>query len=201
MTHAPASSHCKPVALNTVAKNFAPALKSDSGEEERDAELAKGEVGVHRHVPDLAADVPDAAEDERDDERPAGQAEPDRLRQTGKGDRHRAERDTENDANEERDEMRFVELLERVAEGGRGFVEILLRADDLDLVAELQAQAGHGGHLHVGAGDARDGHAEAVVEVEFADGLAEHVAIGDDDAAVGDRALRRGQGPRRCAGQ
>jgi hypothetical protein len=53
----------------------------------------------------------------------------------------------------------------------------------------LQAQAGHGGHLKVGAGDARDGDAEAVVEVEFADGLAEHVAIGDDDAAESERAF------------
>ena len=64
------------------------------------------------------------------------------------------------------------------------------RADDLHLVAELQAQAGHGGHLEVGAGDARDGDAEAIVEIEFADGLAEHVAIGDDDAAEGERRSR-----------
>ena len=175
--------------------------KPDGGEEKRDAEFAEREVGVHGHVPDLAADAADAAEDERDDERPAGQAELDRLRQAGERDGQRAERDAERDADEERDEVRFVEFLERVADGGGGFVEIGGRADDLHLVAELQAQAGHGGHFEVGARDAGDGDAEAVVEVEFADGFAEHVAVGDDDAAEGDRRSRRGRGLRRCAGR
>ena len=144
---------------------------------------------------------PDAAEDERDDERAAGEAESDRLRQAGNSDGQRAERDAEGDADEERNEVRFVEFLERVADGGGGFVEVGGRADDLQLVAKLQAQAGHGGHLEVGAGDARDGDAEAIVEVEFADGLAEHVAIGDDDAAEGDARSRRGRGLRRSAGR
>ena len=68
---------------------------------------------------------PDAAEDERDDERAAGEAELDRLRQAGEGDGQRAERDAEGDADEERDEVRFVEFLERVADGGGGFVEVV----------------------------------------------------------------------------
>ena len=63
------------------------------------------------------------------------------------------------------------------------------RTDDLHLVAKLQPQAGHRGHLEIGASDARNGNAETVVKVEFADGLAEHVAIGHDDAAEGEAAL------------
>ena len=53
----------------------------------------------------------------------------------------------------------------------------------------MQPQSGHRGHLEVGARHAGDGDVEAVIEVEFADGFAEHVAIGDDDASEGDRAL------------
>ncbi len=163
--------------------------QADGGEEKRDAEFAEGEIGIHRHVPDLAPDAAHAAEDERDDKGAAGEAELDRLRQSGEGDGQRSEGDAEGDAEEERDEVRFVEFLERVADGGGGLVEVVGHTDDLCLIAKLQAQAGHGGHLEVGAGDARDGDAEAVVEVEFADGLAEHVAIGDDDAAESERAV------------
>ena len=61
--------------------------------------------------------------------------------------------------------------------------------DDLELIAKLQAQTRHGGHLEIGAGHARDRDAEAIVEIEFADGFAEHIAIGYDHAAKGDVAL------------
>ena len=69
-------------------EEFCARAEADGGEEKRDAEFAEGEIGIHRHVPDLPPDAADAAEDERDDERAAGEAEPDRLRQAGEGDRH-----------------------------------------------------------------------------------------------------------------
>ena len=97
--------------------------------------------------------------------------------------------------------MGLVKFLERVANCGGGFVEIGRRADDLQLVAKLQAQAGHSGHLKVGTGNARDRDAETIVEIEFVDGLAEHAAIGDDDATEGDVRSQRGQGLRRSAGR
>src|SRR5208282_1790461 len=107
--------------------------------EKRDAEFAEGEIRIHRHVPDLAPDAAHAAEDKRDDKGAAGKAELDRLRQSGEGDGQRSE---------------------RVADGGGGFVEVLGHTDNLRLVAKLQAQAGHRGHLEVGTGDARDVDAE-----------------------------------------
>ena len=76
---------------------------------------------------------------------PRGRA--DRLRQAGDNDGHGAERDAEGNANEERNEVGFVKFLERVANGGGGFVEVGRRANDLQLVAKLQAQAGYSGHL------------------------------------------------------
>ena len=163
--------------------------KADSSEEECDAEFAEGEIGIHRHVPDLAPDATHAAEDECDDKGTASEAEPDRLRHSGQGDGQRSEGDAKSDAEEERDKLRFIEFLKRVADGGGGLVEVVGHTDDLCLIAKLQAQAGHGGHLKIGAGDTRDSDPEAVVEVEFADGFAENVAIGDDDAAESERAL------------
>ena len=56
VTHAPESSHCKP-----VAKSFAPVPRPTGGEEKRDAEFAEGEVGIHQHVPDLAPDATNPA--------------------------------------------------------------------------------------------------------------------------------------------
>ena len=109
-----------PMALNDGGEKLRARPKSDSGKKERDAEFTEGEIRVDRHVPDLAPDPADAAENQRDDQRASSEAEPDRLRQTGEGDRQRAQRDAERDADEERDEVGFVEFFERIAERGRG---------------------------------------------------------------------------------
>jgi hypothetical protein len=85
-----------------VAKNFAPAPRPTGGEEKRDAEFAEGEVGIHQHVPDLAPDATNPAEDERDDKGAASEAELDRLRHSGESDGQRSKRDAEGDADEER---------------------------------------------------------------------------------------------------
>ena len=59
----------------------------------------------------------------------------------------------------------------------------------MKLIAKLQTQTGHRGHLQVGAGHARNGDTEAVVKIEFADGFTERIAIRYDHAAIGDVAL------------
>ena len=118
-----------------------------------------------------------------------GEAEPDRLGQAGKRDGQSAERNAEGDADEKRDEVCFIEFLERVADGDGSFVEVGGCADDLDLVAKLQAQAGHRGHLQVSARDAGNGDAEAIVKIQFGHGLAKHRAVGHGDTAEGDAAL------------
>ena len=110
---------------------------------------------------------------------------------TGEGDRHRAERNAERDADEERNEVRFVQFLERIADGARGFVEIGRGADDLELVAELQPQPRHGCHLDVRARHPCHRDVKTLVEVQFVHRLAEHVAIGDDHAAKRDARVRR----------
>ena len=159
VTHTPATSHCRPVALNDGREELRPGAQPDGREEQRDAELAEREVRVHRHVPDQPPDAPDAAEQQRHDERPAGEAEPHRLRKAGEGDRHRAERNAERDADEERNEVSFVEFLQRVADGVAPPCRGRRGADDLEHVAELQPQPRHGGHLDVRA--RHPGHRDA----------------------------------------
>jgi hypothetical protein len=74
----------QPVALKTVAKNFAPA---PSRRRRRKARCRiRGTRGwCSRACARPAADAADAAENERDDERAAGEPELDRLRQAGEG--------------------------------------------------------------------------------------------------------------------
>jgi hypothetical protein len=81
----PASSHCKP-----VAKNFAPAPRPTAAKKSARCEFAEGEVGIHQHVPDLAPDATNTAEDERDDKGAASEAELDRLRHSGESDGQRS---------------------------------------------------------------------------------------------------------------
>ena len=84
---------------------------------------------------------------------------------------------------------RFVQLLERVAEGGGCFVDIGVATNDLQDVAESQPQARHGRHLDVGTTDPGYGDSKALAEIEFADGFAEHVAACYNHAAEGDVAF------------
>ena len=81
----------KPGGGEDGSEKFRARAQADSGKEKCDPEFAEGEIGIGRHVPYLPADAPDAAEDERHDERTAGQTETNWLRQTGEGDRHAAE--------------------------------------------------------------------------------------------------------------
>jgi hypothetical protein len=85
--------------------------------------------------------------------------------------------------------VRFFQFFERVADGDGSFVEVGGCADDLDLVAKLQAQAGDCGHLQVSARDAGHGDAEAIVKIQFGHGLAKHRTVGHGDTAEGDAAL------------
>ena len=75
---------------------------------------------------------------------------------------------------------------------GGGLVEVLLGADQLQHVAELDGESGDRGHLEVGAGDPGDGDIEPVLQIEFPDRLSEDRFLGDQDAAIG-RAPRRVQ--------
>jgi hypothetical protein len=100
-----------------------------------------------------------------------------------------AKHDTQCDADEEGNKVRFVQLLERVAEGGGCFVDIGVATNDLQDVAESQPQARHGRHLDVGTTDPGYGDSKALAKIEFADGFAEHVAACYNHAAEGDVAF------------
>ena len=71
-----------------------------------------------------------------------------------------------------------------------GLLQAFLVADEVELVAELEPQFRHRGHLDVGAGHAGDRNAEELVEAEFVHGLAQHVPPGHEHAPERDRAGR-----------
>src|SRR5262249_15195750 len=89
-------------------KKFRAGIQAHCSKEERDPKFTKGKVGVRGHVPDLAADASNTPENQGHDEWSAGESKSDRVRQTGKRNRHRSEYDPENNANKEGNEMRFV---------------------------------------------------------------------------------------------
>ena len=64
--------------------------------------------------------------------------------------------------------------LTELPRAARGAIEVGVAADDLQHVAEPQPQVRRGGHLEVGPGDARDGHAGRDAQGQLAEALAEH---------------------------
>ena len=163
----------KPGGGEDGSEEFRARAQADSGKEECDAEFAKREIGIGRHVPYLPADAADAAEDERHDERTTGQPETDRLRQH-RGRRSAACRAAMPSTMPMKKGMKCVSFnsLSELPTRGRGFVEVFGAPDDLKLIAKLQAQTGHRGHLKIGAGHARHRYSEAIVEIEFVNGFA-----------------------------
>ena len=111
----------------------------------------------------------------------------------GKGDRHGAESDPKDEADEERNEVCLVQFLGRVTNRFGRSIEIFLPSDDSDHVTELKTKPGHGRHLDVGASDTGDRHPKAIVEIELADGFSQDIAIGYDHAPKSDVALREHQ--------
>ena len=57
------------------------------------------------------------------------------------------------------------------------------------MIAKLKTQTGHRSHLQIGAGHARNGHTEAVVKIEFANGFTQRVSIRHNHSAVSNGAL------------
>ena len=80
-----------------------------------------------------------------------------------------------------------------------GLVEVFVPADNLKLIAKLQTQTGHRGHLQIGPAHSRNSHAETIVEIEFANGFAERAPICDHHASEGDVALLEDEGLRHSA--
>ena len=144
-------------------------------------------------MPHLPPDSSDPTQDERNDQRTTRETESDWLRQPGESDRHGAESNPKDEADEERNEMRLVQFLDRITECVGRLVEIFFPSDERDHVAELKAKPCYGRHLYVDPSYAGDCHTETIAETQFADGFSENVALGYDHALKCDVALREHQ--------
>src|SRR6476660_2672582 len=116
-------------------------------------------------MPDLPPNSPNSAENQGNNEWAPGETQANRLRQAGKANCQGAKQHPQDNADEKGNELGLIQFLERIAHCRRSFVEIRISPDELDLIAELQTQTGHGSHLDICASDASDGDAETIVEI------------------------------------
>ena len=72
------NSSVRPVSDDRAYEGLA-GIDADSGQEDRQAEIAQHDVGRQRHDPEHRAGAAQLAEDERDDQRAAADAERDRA--------------------------------------------------------------------------------------------------------------------------
>jgi hypothetical protein len=167
-------------------------FKSDGSEEDGDAELTEEEECGLGGVGDEFVFVAEGREEYGDDEGATGEAELDGLWDGREVERDGAEEDTEGDAEEDGDEVGFVETVECIAEGGGGFVDVGGVTDNGESITELKRERSHGDHVNAGAVDAGDVDVEEGAEVQVAEALAVEVRVRDNDTS-GDE-LRCGAG-------
>lgn len=160
-------------------------FESDAGEEEGDTEFAEGEVGIGGHVEHEGAEVSEAAEEDGGQEGATGEAESDRLWESGEEEGNDTDEDADGDAGEDGEELGFVQGAGGVAEFLFGLIDVLGSADEVENIAELNAEAGECRHFDVGPHHAGDGDIKALEEGHFSECPAEGLVSGDPDAAVG----------------
>ena len=123
----------------------------------------------------------EAADQNRHDQRAARKAEFHGLRHVEQ--RNRAQQHTEGDADEDRDQIRLVELLERVAQHLGRLLHGLLGTYDHHAVADLEFEALVGDQIDTRTVHARDVHAVLGAQTQIGELLAVDFGTRDEDAA------------------
>ena len=123
------------------------------------------------------------AQQDGDDERSARQAQLDGLGNAGETDRQRAENDTHHDAQEDGDEVRFVQGAAGVAHFLGKAVDMLLRTYADQAIAHLDVQIRARDQLDPGADDTGDTHLIDTPEMQVFQFLARQGGFGDRHAA------------------
>ena len=121
------------------------------------------------------------------DKRTAGNTELHRNGHSGNGDGQRAEDDTDDDAHEDRGNIRSIQTADGVTHHVGHIVDGILRTHYHDTVAHLEWERGRGEDVHALTGDA--GHVDAMYarKVELAERLAVHRRTGDEHALAHQR--------------
>ena len=109
-----------------------------TGEEERESHLTKHHVGRGRGVGDELDTVSEAADEDSDDQRSAGETKLQRYRHTGDGDWDATEENTDDDTDEDRGDVWHIEATCGVTHQFCHTVDILLPAYDHDTVPDME---------------------------------------------------------------
>ena len=127
---------------------------------------------------------PVAPEQNRNDQRPACQAELQRDGNPGEHNRKAPRQDPERDPDEDRNDVRVVELLFLVAEDACEAFHGPLGSHDDESVAEMEMQVLVGENLHPRAVDARDVDAVVVRKVQVSNPLPVDGRVGDEEVLL-----------------
>ena len=98
------------------------------------------------------------AQEDGDDERPAGESQLHRLRYAGEMERNRSEDDSKRDPEENGDKVGMGQILRLVADHFSNLVKLGGYSDHLDAVTHLQFEVGACYQLDTGAHHPRDSH-------------------------------------------
>ena len=123
------------------------------------------------------------AKENGDDERAAGKAELDGLRDAGEAERNGAENDTHHDTKEDGHEVGLVEGVVGVTYLLGKVLDVFNGAHAHESVSHLDVEVGACHHFHAGADDAGDAYAVCTAEMKVLEALAGEFGFGDSDAA------------------
>ena len=159
-----------------------PGVEAQTGEVHRKPQRAQHEVGALRGIGNHVHPGAERADENAHDDRAARQSQFHGDRDARHGDRDASEREAEDQADENRREVRFVEALHGVAEDLLDVADRLRLAHDRQAVAQLQSQVGRGEQLHARTVNAADVDAVVVAQAQCRELLAVDFGARHQDA-------------------
>jgi hypothetical protein len=128
-----------------------------------------------------AAGALQLAEDQRDQQRAAGESQADGL--AGQRDWRQTDEHAEYHAQSDGAEVGLGGTADGVAEELRDGGEVFAAGKNADAVAKFEPGVACGDDVHVAAAQPRDRGAHALLQVEFADAFADNLLAGDENPA------------------
>ena len=161
-------------------------IDADGGEEHREAEVAQHDVGGQRHDPEHRTGAAQLAEDERDEQRAAADAERDHTDARNRN-WDQSEQHAQHHANPERHVAELRCGLHGVAEMLADFLLAVGRHQHADAIAKLQRQIGRRHDVHVVAPDMQKMRRKAGRQRQLRKRNAHQIGLADEDANVVER--------------
>ncbi len=161
MTIAAQPISVRPLPWRIRSKNCAPDRNPTHARKTAIPKSRRNVIAAVGHVENGASRMAEARQHDRNEHWPARQADAHAAVQAGQSQGNAADEHAQADAEEDGNQLRAIELLDRVAEFNRSTLHTAGRTDDDKLIREAKSQRCCRAQVDAGAGDARDGYAEA----------------------------------------